>query len=612
MLKLFLFKNKSQKNSANKYDLSYLSRKFYDSSLLKKLYISLILFFILPLFIIAFIINNQVSRVINKNVCETNLGVLKQTRTSIESVLNDCTYLSTVLLSDDKLQEMAKVYDNKSFTEIENNRYSYNISIQPIMDSRPYISSICISRNSEVVFQFGDRVSVEDTQFHKEAEKLKGIILWTPTYKLKNLINEKSNKSVISLVRAVNDLYEIKQIATERITIDEDYICKLYQSINTDSNGDIFIVDSKGIIISSADKNMLMKNQKDLGYVSDNLNSKEGFYKTKIKNKAYTVFHYSIKSTMWSVVQAIPESNINKQISAINIIIGFCITFCIMFGIIFSIIQNFRIIRPIRFMSREIDKVKSGNFNVGIKIKSNDEIGTLSKSFLDMVENIKDLIDTVYKSKIKERESELIAMEAQINPHFLYNTLDSIRWMAVKNKDYAVGEQIEALADMFRHVLNMGMDMTTIGEEIDHLNNYILIQKSRYGDRINIDIQVEACILVLKTPKLILQPLVENAIHHGLECKVGGGKIWVSIVLQESSVIYTVVDDGLGSDENIIHKMLSEKTEQHKVFALKNINDRIQLKFGKDYGLKYFSKKEEGTTVIVSIPILKNELEVIL
>ena len=277
-----------------------------------------------------------------------------------------------------------------------------------------------------------------------------------------------------------------------------------------------------------------------------------------------------------------------------------------MFGIFFSLIQNNSILKPIKLLSKEMEKVKKGSLYVTLKIKNKDEIGNLSSSFSEMVEKIRELIDSVYKSKIKVKEAEVIALQSQINPHFLYNTLDSIRWMAVKNKDYAVGEQIEALSDIFRHVLNKGKDMTTIKEELDHLNNYIFIQKSRYGDKIFVDIQVDESLMEYLTPKLILQPLVENSFQHGLECKVEGGKIYIQIERLKNGIKYSVTDDGMGTNQDKITKMILSNKESHNVFALNNINDRIQLKYGREYGLKFSSQEGIGTTVVVVIPQIES------
>lgn len=155
-------------------------------------------------------------------------------------------------------------------------------------------------------------------------------------------------------------------------------------------------------------------------------------------------------------------------------------------------------------------KLKSGNFNIALTIDSKDEIGEISNGFLRMVHQLKETINDVYVGRIKQREAEIKALEAQINPHFLYNTLDSIHWLALKQKNYDVSEQIEALAELFKHVLNKGEPFVTIRQEVDFLENYMLIQKRKYGQRIKLRIHVDPALMNYKMPKLVLQPLVEN------------------------------------------------------------------------------------------------------
>ena len=314
------------------------------------------------------------------------------------------------------------------------------------------------------------------------------------------------------------------------------------------------------------------------------------------------LFRSQVEDVGWYVIQLIPEKNLNVQVFAINLVVFVSILFCLIFGVIFSIFQNNSIIRPIKRLMKEMIKVKTGDFNVTLPIRSNDEIGKLSSQFVDMTDRVKDLINKVFKSQIKEREAELIAMQAQINPHFLYNTLDNIRWMAVNEGANAAGEQIEALSRIFRHVLNKGKETTTVRDELMHLRDYIFIQENRFKDTIRTDIQLDDSLIDCETLKLILQPLVENSYQHSLQRKVGGGFIHVGVEKEGESIRYTVTDDGLGADEEKIRTILYGNTESGSGFALKNIHDRIQLKYGQSYGLVFSSEKNKGTTVTVTFP----------
>ncbi|WP_338130565.1 sensor histidine kinase [Cohnella ginsengisoli] len=277
-------------------------------------------------------------------------------------------------------------------------------------------------------------------------------------------------------------------------------------------------------------------------------------------------------------------------------------TVCLVFGILFALLQNRSVIRPLKQLHREMSKVKNGSFHIGLDIRTGDEIGRVAFIFTGMVQQIQDLIERVYKGQLREKEAELKAMQAQINPHFLYNTLDSIRWMAVKNKDYEVGEQIEALSDLFRHSLNQGKEATTLREEIDHLRNYLLIQQTRFSDRLSCLIEVDPSALDAEIPKLVLQPLVENAIVHGLEDEPRGGRIEVRAAYANGEIAITVRDNGKGTDALPIRAMLAGDTTGREAFALLNIHERIKLRYGEEYGLEFDSAPGRGTVVVVRIP----------
>ena len=253
-------------------------------------------------------------------------------------------------------------------------------------------------------------------------------------------------------------------------------------------------------------------------------------------------------------------------------------------------------------LSQDAKKFQAEHFRVPIYSDSNDEIGELNRNLSRMVDYIQDLIQNQYLNEIKRREIELKYMQSQINPHFLYNTLDSIRWMAVVDGQDKIAEQVEALSDIFRHALSAGREIVTVGQEVDHLRSYILIQKNRFGERIQVDIRVEEELKECRVLKLILQPLVENAIVHGLEDKIEGGAIEVDIRSEEDLLVYVVEDNGVGTDEDRINHYLQEPEEEHNAFALKNIDERIKIKYGDSYGIRFQSQPEVGTRVEVRLP----------
>ena len=573
-------------------------RKYVASSVGRKFTASLALFMIVPLLLVFIFINQNVKDYSFNQACLLNLEILKQSKTSITSYTNDMEFVSTSILGDEAVQNLVKLYDDQTATETEKRKITVGFTIQSLMQSRPYIKTVSLFRDQKIFLQFGDLVIQENTEYLEAVKARKGRVLWTPAYKYDNPTRVyNKDKYVVSLIRVVNDLYSMNEIAMERITSDESQVCGLYKGLaSNDSN--MFIINTAGEVISSMDKSQLGKSIAADQYFSRLQKAQSGFFEQT--GKVYTF--YKISNPEWTVIMVDPAKNFYAGSLDMNIIIYICLLLTVLFGIFFKFIQDRNIIRPVKELAIEARHFKDGNYNVNVHTKSQDEIGQLNESFIDMGQNIKRLIEQEYISKIRQREIELAYMQSQINPHFLYNTLDSIRWMAVIKKQPQISEQIEALSDLFRHALNSGRAMTTIREEIEHVRNYMKIQKNRFNDRLDYDISVEESLLDVKVLNLVLQPLVENAIVHGLEEKKGGGKVSIQVKKENGNIIYMVADNGAGTDQVEIIRKLGMPDESHNVFSLKNIDERIKYKYGESYGLDFHSVKGEGTLVTVTIP----------
>jgi two-component system sensor histidine kinase YesM len=228
-----------------------------------------------------------------------------------------------------------------------------------------------------------------------------------------------------------------------------------------------------------------------------------------------------------------------------------------------------------------------------------------------MVAQVQKLIQEVYQEQYLTQKAELKSLRMQINPHFLYNTLESINWMARIKGAPEIGDMVKALGDLMRVSIS-GEDFIPVGEEVGNVVNYLKIQNFRYGDRFEIRIHIEPDIEKILVPKLILQPIVENAIVHGLEEKVGNGRIEITGVLEEGNIVITVADNGVGMEEEKAAVILDDGGEEaahsdnHTHIGLKNVDRRIKLYYGQQYGLSVASVPGSGTTVRAVLPMEQN------
>lgn len=263
--------------------------------------------------------------------------------------------------------------------------------------------------------------------------------------------------------------------------------------------------------------------------------------------------------------------------------------------------------KPIRYLSAVTKKVADGNLDVRVHMEHGAEVKLLADSLNVMIEKIQTLIDNVLIEQMNLREAELEILQMQINPHFLYNTLDTIIWLAEAGDKEAVVEMVQTLSVFFRSSLNSGKDIVSIDSEIRHIASYLQIQQVRYQDILDYEISIPDEIKHCQIPKITLQPLVENALYHGIKYKRGKGRIIVSGRIQDNRCILSVCDDGVGMDKKRLQQVrggLTIKIEnENDFYGLYNVNERIRLKFGEDYGLCIDSVQQKGTTVEVWLPL---------
>ena len=266
---------------------------------------------------------------------------------------------------------------------------------------------------------------------------------------------------------------------------------------------------------------------------------------------------------------------------------------------------------PIRKLTQTMQRVEDGDLYVRCHVSSRTELGQLSDSFNHMIAKTADLMDERLRIEEQKRKSEWKALQAQIQPHFLYNTLDSIIWMSHAGRNEEVVEMTSALAQLLRSSIGDGSDTNTLEKELAHVRSYLTIQKMRYNEKlqyaIDMDPQTGDCLL----PKLVLQPLVENAIYHGIKLKQGGGTVRIETLLEEDRLLITVEDDGVGMTQEQLATILEKKeadSESSKL-GVYNVNERLQLFFGPDAAMKYYSSPGRRTMVMLVLPIVREKEE---
>jgi two-component system sensor histidine kinase YesM len=264
--------------------------------------------------------------------------------------------------------------------------------------------------------------------------------------------------------------------------------------------------------------------------------------------------------------------------------------------------------RPLMTLHRSMEKFKDGDFNQQVAVGGNDEISELADTFNNMVLEMRKLTDKNHVMLLMEKESELNALQAQINPHFLYNALDSLYWQAFDSKQHRLAEDILSLSELFRVLLSNGKSEITVEKELGIVRHYLHIQKMRFDKKLDYSIDVDAATLRYSIPKLILQPFVENAITHGLENKASWGCVSVTGRLADGFLCFTVRDNGAGMSKEKVAQILDDSEDSEYAnqrvgsYAIRNVKERMSLRYGGEATLNIDSKPGEGTSVYIGIP----------
>lgn len=410
---------------------------------------------------------------------------------------------------------------------------------------------------------------------------------------------------VVSLSRSVT-FYQNNNPVTWITTVDMNFsaIEQLCRRVSLGKRGYIYIIDQSGNIIYHPQQQIVYAGLKNEN-ITDALSNNPGSYFDDFQGKRRIMTIKNISFTNWKMVgiSYVDELVANKK--NLNNFVIFISFFGIAFEILASLFISAKISQPIKRLEKQMKRVENGDFDIDLEVKGEDEVKRLSKTFNLMVARIRQLMSQIISEQEAKRKSEFKALQAQINPHFLYNTLDSIVWMNENQNYEGVSIMVSALAKFFRVSISKGHEIINVSDEIDHATSYLIIQKIRYKDKFDFIIEAQPAVLSKKTLKLILQPIIENAIYHGIGHIQEKGEIKITVAIQENKIIYRVSDNGYGIKPEVLKSILSQepKSAHSSGVGLKNVNERIKLCYGSEYGIEIESELDVGTTVIIRIPL---------
>lgn len=388
------------------------------------------------------------------------------------------------------------------------------------------------------------------------------------------------------------------------LNISEESISKIFPNYNDEEavlEQEYYITDENRVVVSSLDKNKLFYPIE--GDIDKHVKGDAVSEMVNLSGTDYLITSEWLEGFRWTLISQISRANITKDIRIASVITVFWGLMGIVMAIILIWILSDILVRPLRILTQNTEQVKNGNFDIIVIQNAKDEVGILAGSFDTMIKKINQLLKQVKEEQQQKRKYELALIQEQIKPHFLYNTLDLIYIFCVSDMSEKGGDLTKVLADYYRGVLSNGKEIVTIAQEFNNIQNYLYIQQERYCDMLEFYVFCDARIEAYSIVKMTLQPLVENAIYHGIKGREKKGMIKVTGTLEMDAVRLCVEDDGVGMSAERMEEILKEDGKEYREhFGVKSVNRRIKLYYGEEYGLKIISEVNKGTKVIIRIP----------
>lgn len=478
--------------------------------------------------------------------------------------------------------------------------YVKTISIYPENGVSPFLR--CLDSSSYVP----ELWALQKSGLYEQAVEKKGEEIWIRQDQEDGELYQMNYTTKLVLCREIYDFAKKKKLAFISIGISEDKVRELCSSVLQEEEEGVYLLNQEGAIIAAYGKT-----DNSAAYLGDNYKMLSEGQKGVFGGKQF--FVKEIENSGCYVGKAVPQQTfwtMFREISYVPVVL----MLGVLLGILPVMLFVSRVIsRPLENLGDAMQQFQQGDFKHQLKVESNDEVGQVAQCFNHMVSEIEQLINKNYNMVLKKRESELAVLQAKINPHFLYNALDSIYWQAMSADDEETAESIYELSQLFRLVLGNGKEIVTVEAELQLLQRYLEIQKLRFMRQLEYHFDVEPEILQEKIPKLILQPFVENAVIHGMEKQEEACEITISGHLEDRFLKFQVRDTGVGVTEEQLKKIWEPETNKayssQRIgrYAIYNVKERLRLKYGDAFQLKIESKVGKGTQVTLVIPVGKEE-----
>ena len=573
-----------------------------------------IIIYFFGIVIIIFLIFNSVfyrlySANIRQIVINESKSVVKKTNEFVNRTIESMEYIAYIVQNNPTIQNLLSVYSNVPVTRLTMYREAME-NIQGIASNSigsAEAVDLYINRDGNFItsdYGLFSKLKLVDKNYFDMLQGTNTRFLLTDAYRknLSFILNR--NYEQITLIMPLYLLSEGEKSGIVAINIDK---YDLKTIIRGNSMSTSMIVDDQNHILVETLPDDMVFTSDQMKAINSLVAGDEGVKTFTSVKKEYIIVYERSSYTGWRYVSIVPANTSNAQMSSLRDAILFLfLLMSSLSAIVLILLFSGKVYRRIRKLILSMEEVETGNFNVAIKHSEHDEFGYMYSSFNNMVAKIRNLFGQLYEQKLLQKEAELKLLQSKINPHFIYNIFDNMNWLIQLKRYDELEILVDSVSNYYKKSMNAGKDFITVSDTLDQLKDYIKIQEIRFKNRFNYQFDFDPEIMDMLIPIFTLQPLLENAICHGIEPKTDKGNISIRGIKIDDRVFFTIEDDGMGINNKKIQDIISflngEKTETDNFFALANINKRIKIHYGAQYGLTIKSTEGKGTKVTVFIP----------
>jgi two-component system sensor histidine kinase YesM len=563
---------------------------------------------ILPLLILGFVsyhvYTDAIVKKTMKSVSDNSaliITLINGMLTNAESAANMLTLNLNKVIVEDRADRDEQVSGLQLYTQITN-QLSYALLIFPDVESAAFIG-----KNDEV---YGTNSAMEsnleripNNEMIRRLKYSNGSNLWFPMERRDYLVMSPEHP-VLTLGKRIVNINTGEVQGYLILNIRESALSATYRNIGSIQAGSYTIVDSNAMMVSALEAYKVLLPLQD-GALRDWVlgTEQQNIIQPSPAGKMLMV-STDIGKLGWKLISVVPYNRLTEDTKTITRLIILIGLICLIFAVFGAGSLSIWIAKPIISLSKHMKHVNEGNLDEHLEVNSRDEIGILASGFNMMMDRMKDLLVNIGVEQRKKREYELALIQAQIKPHFLYNTLDVIYTLSEMGRARDVQRTTKALADFYRVALSNGRDQISLQEELNNVQDYLSIQRIRYSDVFNFEIDIQPEVLSCIIPKLTIQPLVENAIYHGLKTKGFFGELRIDAWREDDKVILKVKDDGVGISNERLQALIAAMKDQDKPvgYGVSSVHQRIRLYFGEEYGLYITSREDLGTEITIELP----------